>query len=129
MKLRIPEVTAWLAAFLACGCSFYHEKNPGDPSTITVANVSYARLYNELFVPRCSLCHGNQIAGAGINTLSYDNVIANLSKIEDRALNRKSMPPDSPLTPYELTLLSTWIQAGTPQHAADGSSLQEPEAQ
>lgn len=81
-------------------------------------------MYNELFMPRCMLCHNDKTTPGGVNAESFDNIVYNLSKIQDRVLKRQSMPPDTPLTPYENTLLSTWIQAGTPYNAAPSLEAQ-----
>lgn len=107
---------SWLGVFfgLLClsSCGFYHEKAPENPATVTAQTVSWERVSADVFQRRCALCHS--VGGAGVNVSTYNDVLTSLSQIEDRALVRKSMPPDSPLTPYEETLLSTWIQNGTP---------------
>jgi uncharacterized membrane protein len=95
------------------GCGFYNEKNPGDPNSVTDGSVNYSRVSTEVFQPRCNLCHS--LGGAGFNSSNYDAIVAMISQVQDRALNRKNMPADSPLTSYEQKVLSVWIQDGTPQ--------------
>ena len=99
-------------------CAFYNEKSPPDPATITPQTVSWQRVSNEFFQPRCAVCHGQ--GGAGIDISDYNGVLLQLSRIQQQVLVKKSMPPDSPLTVYEQTLLTTWIQNGTP-YAATGA--------
>src|SRR5271163_2489351 len=94
------------------GCGFYNEKNPGDPSTVT-GPVSYAQVSTEVFQRRCDLCHS--LGGANFNSSNYSAIVSMIGQVQDRALDKLSMPPDSPLTPYEQKVLSTWIQNGTPQ--------------
>jgi mono/diheme cytochrome c family protein len=118
-KLRIfLALFACLAAFGFIGsCGFYNEKNPPDPATISPQNVSWQRVSNEFFQPRCAVCHGQ--GGAGIDINDYSGVLAKLSRIQQE-ISRKNMPPDSPLTVYEQTLFTTWVQNGTP-YAATGA--------
>ena len=100
-------------------CAYYNEKNPGDPSTITAKTVSWQRVSTEFFQPRCAVCHGQ--GGANVNISDYSSVVQEINRIQQQVLERKNMPPDSPLTPYEQTLLSVWIQNGTPYQAAGGT--------
>ncbi len=100
---------------MTSSCAFYNEKNPGDPSTITPQTVSWQRVSTEFFQPRCAICHGQ--GGANINISDYSAVLSEMSRIQQQVLMKKSMPPDSPLTPYEEKLLSTWIENGTPYGA------------
>lgn len=97
---------------LISSCGFYHEKDPEDPSTISAATVSWPLVSEKVFERRCSICHS--LGADNVNISTYDDVLSSISRIQDAALVRKNMPPDSPLTPYEETLLSTWISAGTP---------------
>jgi uncharacterized membrane protein len=123
--LTLSGVKSHLVAFclvvifcplLLGSCAYYNEKNPPDPSTISSQNVSWQRVSTEFFQPRCAVCHGQ--GGANIDVTSYDSVVRQLSKVQQQVLIRKSMPPDSPLTTYEQTLLTAWIAAGTPFKAS-----------
>jgi uncharacterized membrane protein len=96
------------------GCGFYNEKNPGDPNSINVNNVvSFAQVSARVFQPRCAICHS--VGGAGFNSSDYSAVVSKISQVQERAINKQDMPADSPLTPYETKLLTTWISQGTPQ--------------
>lgn len=103
---------------LATSCAYYNEKSPGDPSTITTQTpVAWQRISNEVFMPRCAVCHGQ--GGAGVNVSDYNLVLSQISRIQ-REINRQSMPPDSPLTAYESALFSNWIAQGTPYQTQGG---------
>ena len=110
----------FLPALLMSACSYYHEKNPTtDVSSITASTVSWKQLSSEFFQTRCDVCHGQ--GGAGINTSDYQSVVQQIARIKSEVLTRKKMPPDSPLTTYEETLLTVWIDSGTPE-VATGSN-------
>lgn len=98
---------------VACliSCAYYNEKNPGDPSTIVASTVNWEMISTDLFQKRCVLCHGSA-GGASFET--YEGVVGHLSKIQQRIASG-DMPPDSPLTAYEQTLLTDWISNGEPQ--------------
>jgi uncharacterized membrane protein len=102
----------FLGVVLFSGCGFYNEKDPGDPASVP-ATVSYAQVSAQVFQRRCDLCHS--LGGAGFNSSSHDAIVSMIDQVQERALDKLSMPPDSPLTPYEQKVLSTWIQNGAPQ--------------
>jgi hypothetical protein len=113
-------IRLWFGGFLiiglTSGCGFYNEKAPEDPATVSASTVSWPLVSANLFERRCALCHS--VGADGVNVSSYDTVLSSLSRIQSEVFVKKSMPPDSPLTPYESTLLSTWISAGTPYNPA-----------
>ena len=109
--IKVTVVCAVL--FFLSGCAFYHEKNPGDPTTVKSGQVNWPRIQAEVFQPRCAICHS--AGGAGFDMSSYADVVASIQQVQDRAIAKQSMPPDSPLTPYEQALLNSWINDGLPQ--------------
>ena len=115
MELAMKKIcwTLLVISTLFSGCGFYNEKNPGDPNSVADGSVNYARVSAEVFQRRCDLCHS--LGGAGFNSSNYQSIVAMISQVQDRALTKKSMPTDSPLTPYEQKVLTVWIQDGTPQ--------------
>ncbi|MDR3606986.1 MAG: hypothetical protein P4M08_06350 [Oligoflexia bacterium] len=108
--LRLTPILLSLA--ILQGCAFYNEKSPPDPNTVANGSVNWSRVSAEVFQPRCSICHS--LGGANFDSSTYASVVANINQVQERALVRKSMPADSPLTPYEEKVLSVWIQDGTP---------------
>ena len=112
MKInRYLVLLSILTSAMVSSCAYYDEKNPPDPSLITTSG-TWEKLSTEFFQPRCAICHGS--GELGINVSDYNSVVANLSHIKREVVTRTQMPPDSPLTPYELKLISTWINAGAP---------------
>ncbi len=110
----IPVFFALVCAAVS-SCAYYNEKTPGDPSTITAQNVSWEKVSNEFFQPRCAICHSD---GAGnLDVTNYNNVLADKSRILQDTYYRSRMPPDSPLTDYEKKLIYTWINANLPYTA------------
>jgi mono/diheme cytochrome c family protein len=70
---------------------------------------------DNVFRSRCLRCHSNDFN-------SYQAVVANIGAIKDRALVRRDMPPDGPLSKNEMKYLQTWIDAGTPLNPGDGAA-------
>ncbi len=108
------KLSRFLVIFAATlqGCAFYNEKHPPDPSTVVQGSVTWGQVYVQVFQARCAVCHS--LGGAGFNSSSYQTVVSMISRVQDRTLNKKDMPADSPLTPYESALLLAWINEGTP---------------
>jgi cytochrome c1 len=101
-----------LALLFQSGCAFYHEKNPGNPSTVIPGTVTWGQVYFQVIQPRCAICHS--MGGAGFNCSNYQSVVSMINQVQDRAITKQSMPTDSPLTPYETALLQAWIAEGYP---------------
>jgi uncharacterized membrane protein len=101
--------------FVGVSCQFYHEKDSGDDSAlISVKNVSYRMLMQNVVNTRCLKCHANEFN-------SYDAVRRRISEIRDRALVRKDMPPSGPLSKSESKILKTWIDAGMPLNEGEAA--------
>ncbi len=109
----------FLALFLT-SCAYYDEKSSPDPASLAGQAISWQQVSTLVFEPRCAICHS--VGGAGINVSDYNAVKAKISDINSRVLQRKSMPPGSPLTPYEATLLNLWINQGEPLGAVGNGS-------
>ena len=104
-----------MLSVLPTACAFYHENNPGDPSTVVPGTVSWNQVSARVFQPRCAICHA--MGGAGFNSSTYQSVADQLSNVQQRTISTHNMPPDSPLTPFETTLLQDWINEGAPYNA------------
>ena len=94
---------------LVSSCAYYDEKNPPYPSLVP-ATITWEIVSTEFFQPRCAICHGD--GGDGVNVSDYNAVFSSKSRILEAVTGRKNMPPDSALTPYELKLITNWINAG-----------------
>lgn len=119
LRSRIEIVGFVFTIAVMSSCAYYTDKNPRDASTITSQNVSWQRVSTEFFQPRCAICHGQ--GGANVDISDYNRVVRGIRRIQLEVLQRQTMPPDSPLTPYEQKLLSTWINQGTP-YMAEGDN-------
>lgn len=105
-------------------CSFRNEKTSKFEVAFNPAlleKVSYQMVNQQIFSPKCISCHGDS---GGVNLESYNAIIGHLDKIKQSALKDQSMPksPYPKLTEQDLILLATWIQAGAPETALDGSN-------
>lgn len=92
---------------------------PGQPplQPPPAAPPRFAEVYAQVIGPRCATCHGTAGGNrAGINLETYQNVIAELSLI-DEVVATDFMPPRraGPLTRDQKDLLARWIAAGAPQ--------------
>lgn len=90
-------------------------------NTALLEKVSYQLINQRIFSPKCISCHGDS---GGINLESYNSILLHLDKINQSAIIDQTMPksPYSKLTKQDLILLSTWIKAGAPETAEDGST-------
>lgn len=66
--------------------------------------------------PACFRCHSAPTNRAGVNVETYQNVIANLNRIE-QAIQDGSMPLRGSLSAEQKKLILDWIQDGAPEFA------------
>lgn len=107
---------------IATGCEFYHEKGSpqADVAVPTVKTVAYRHVQN-IVSTRCVRCHSNEFS-------SYDSLRTHISDIQKRAIEKRDMPPNSPLSDAEAQTLNIWIQANMPLNAGEGSQPIPPPA-
>ncbi len=91
-------------------CSYDIQKNA---PPIASNDISYAAVKQAIFVPRCVMCHDGSPGKWDAGT--FADVKERIKKIKQRVLDRKDMPPGSPLSPSQMAFLSTWIAAGAPE--------------
>lgn len=126
MKIRTSkQVRAILLSFLfvATSCEFYHEKNPqqGDLTAVpSVKAVAYKHVEN-IISTRCVRCHMSEFS-------SYNSLRTHISDIQRRAIDRRDMPPNSPLSQAEMLTLQNWIAANMPLEAGTESQPIPPPA-
>lgn len=109
----LKNIERTLLGFLALcpiACSYDIQKNA---PLIASSDISYATVKQAVFVPRCVMCHDGSPGKWGAGT--FADVKERIEKINQRVLERKDMPPGSPLSPSQMELLSTWIAAGAPE--------------
>ena len=61
-------------------------------------------------------CHTAAANAGGASLENYTQVAALAARIKQRCIIDKTMPPGGALTPGEITILSCWIDSGTPNN-------------
>lgn len=120
-----------LLASCFVGCNSYKAKIQNvDKGPLNVASINYQFVNAQVFEPHCVLCHGLAGGNKGdINLETYENVLANLTGIEEAVFIEESMPPKKaggPLPAYEKSILRMWIDAGAPKEVAEVPQNPEP---
>ncbi len=109
----------------ASGCNYYKNKGqphePTEGATGVLKTTSANSVFQDVIVTRCSTCHsangGNQ---GGLNLETWDQAQKSLSRIKVRALEKKDMPPQGPLSTTDLTRLAQWIESGAQESPSTG---------
>lgn len=103
------------------GCYYDNEAllYPGS-GTVSCTGVSarYSTDVTPILQAKCNLagCH-NAASGAGGTVLeTYTQVAAKKTRIYQRCIVEKSMPPGTPLSPAEVASIKCWIDAGAPNN-------------
>lgn len=90
------------------GCSYREEKNKRTAS----GSIGFAEIKAAILTPSCLGCHSS---GQLVNLVTYEQVKANLGKIQDVVMVRKTMPKRGPLEEADLAMLAKWIADGAPE--------------
>lgn len=113
MKINIVLLFL-VATILSCG--FKHVKENSENQTEVTGEfgmsqkVTYAQLETKILGPKCLRCHSDAGGNQGsLNLESYDQTKAHLDSIKQRVLVDQSMPPKSPLSSGEKSLLNNWL--------------------
>jgi len=84
---------------------------------------TFSQIYATIISPRCVSCHNASRADGGVRLHNYASVFGqvNVSNPQSSPLfnevNSGTMPPaGNPLTPTQVSLILTWIQAGAPNN-------------
>ncbi len=94
--------------------TYYYTANPCDTTNITFNGTIFPIIQGN-----CSTTGCHVAGGTGIGLFeNYDQVKAYVDngKLENRTLVVQNMPPSSPLTACQQTLLQRWIDAGAPNN-------------
>ena len=110
-----------LGIVILSGCYYDNEEElypnqTSTTSTTTPIAVTYSSDIQPLIASRCasSNCHES---GATFPDLSdYSKLTANITRVEVRAIDEKTMPSSGPLSNADITKLQSWIDAGTPNN-------------
>jgi hypothetical protein len=78
------------------------------------AKVNYAAINAQIIQQHCLRCHGDSRPRAGVVLTTYENLTANLGRVQD-AINSDTMPPSGPLSADLKQLYNEWVQSGAPR--------------
>ncbi|MBX9765876.1 MAG: hypothetical protein K2X47_01275, partial [Bdellovibrionales bacterium] len=124
--MQAQRVALILIVLLGAGCSYRRDKETSvKESRFNVLGVqlSYSQIKQGILQPKCLGCHSGQDLP---DLTSYENVIANLPKIQERVINLKTMPKKQPLEASLISALKAWIDAGAPKESATPVGLPVP---
>lgn len=117
-KENLYRSAIWTLAItiVLVGC-YYDNEETLYPSSINCSSgsYSYASDVSSLISAHCSTagCHNSANAG-NITLLTYAQAKENASRINQRVVVDKTMPPGGGLTSAQLAVLKCWISNGTP---------------
>ncbi len=66
----------------------------------------------DLMTTKCQSCHNNTVQNGGMNWAVDCNIVVNKSNINNRAVDKGTMPPSGPLAADEKAIITDWINAG-----------------
>lgn len=116
--MKMKSFLSVLLSIVVTACGIYKSKTPaGSVETLTLHGdeIGYAQVKSQVFGPSCVRCHNSVQADAGVALDSYASVKANLGLVKNEAVDNRSMPPEGPLAPARVQLLSDWIANGAPE--------------
>lgn len=93
---------------------------PEEEEDPVVAESQFAPLYNEIFSPLCSGCHGGSY-GSADEQFSYDVITGNPTSVVNRLNGIGNTMPlgcennDTCLSQDQLDAVDAWVEAGTPR--------------
>ena len=99
---------------IGCYYDVEEELYPASSSTNTCDTIppTYALKIQPMIANNCAVsgCHVSN--GQSPNLSSYDNILANVSRVKARAVTEKTMPPSGPLSSCDVLALQQWINSG-----------------
>lgn len=119
VRYSLLYVSAILLLISFNGCYYDKEDElyPNGPgANCDTSNVTYSATIQPLVANRCAIpgCH---MAGAQAPDLStYSGLVNNITRVQARALDLKTMPPTGPISICESNTMRKWINQGTPNN-------------
>lgn len=101
------------------GC--YYDKEellyPGSSIDCTTVNAHFTDV-RPIIMAKCATvgCHNTTSAAGGVILETYTQISSGASRINQRAIIDKTMPPSTPLSEAETATLKCWINAGAPNN-------------
>ena len=103
---------------LAAGC--YYDKDellyPDSSADCSKVQGTFTKVH-AITAAKCATagCH-NAAAAGGTILESYSQISAAATRINQRAVIEKTMPPAAPLSAEEIAVIKCWISSGTPNN-------------
>ncbi len=93
----------------------YHFPKTGN---CTAVNAKFNVDVSPLVQTKCATggCHDAATAAGGAVLETYTQIAGMASRIKQRCITDKTMPPGGALTDTEISILSCWISSGTPNN-------------
>ena len=115
MSLR----SIWLLMLMFTGCYYDKDELLNPPSNVDCNAISakYADVA-PIISQKCAGagCHDAATAAGGTILENYDQVKSRSSRINQRVIVEKTMPPGMALTPSEIAIIRCWISSGMPNN-------------
>lgn len=119
-KYRLVLTLFVMIALMAVNGCYYDKEDelyPNGPgSNCDTTQVTYAATIQPLIANRCAIpgCH---VSGAQSPNLStYTGLVNNITRVQVRALDLKTMPPTGPISSCDISIIRKWINQGTPNN-------------
>lgn len=120
-KKHSLNATALLTTIVILFTGCYYDKGeliyPDSTVDCSKVTATYSAV-KPIVATKCNTtgCHNAASAAGSVVLETYDQVKALASRIKQRALVEKTMPPGTPLTTSEIAILTCWINSGTPNN-------------
>lgn len=114
-QVSIILLAVFVTLSFACSKKQAEEIKPAGPTSVTIANVTYANFAGALFQTKCANCHG---PNGALKTIWLFNGIASIksdARVANSVLVTKTMPKGGTLTVSERELLQAWFDKGMPE--------------
>lgn len=95
--------------------------DPGDCGD----EITFAKIKNEVFVPKCFNCHGNGASAGGINLETYASTRPSAFQIKS-SVESGRMPRGDTLTAEQKAMVSAWVDNGAPETCEPSDPTQPP---
>ena len=96
------------------------------PSPTLIVTPTFRGQVRDIFVNRCSMCHGEGKMNPNDWT-EYTQAFAKKDRIIQRVVVEKSMPLGMPLPDAEFAIVKAWLEGGAPEAAAAPAPAPAPE--
>lgn len=110
-----------ITAMVTAGTGCYYDKAellyPDGAVDCSVVSATYSKVQS-IVAAKCNTsgCHNARDAAGGTVLETYDQVKAKASRINQRAIVEKTMPPAAALSTGDIAMLKCWISSGTPNN-------------